>query len=393
MNPCAWLAHAQDITPTGADEPIHRVPTNFPTIQAAIDAAENGDTVLVAPGVYRESLRLGGKTIVLASHFLTSGDAKYIVDTILEGTRTAENGVRERFDQVILVESTVGPDSKITGFTIRGGDDGISCHGSLAITNNHFVGNEDAIDYEGGGGLCRHNLFEENMDDAVDFDLATAAEVSHNIMRNNHDDGIEIRLHDHQGEQLDIIICNNMITGNGEDGIQIIGYPRRSNRRILIERNLIARNAMAGIGCMANGITRENYEGAGIPEPILVVNNTIAENEYGVTGGHNLGAVNNVFLANRVVAMKDVDGHSYARNNLFWNNGVDAHQSCVKADSKLSVDPQLDGEYRPRAGSPCISAAVEELDAPWGPYELDPATISGEAPDLGAFEFEAQEAE
>jgi hypothetical protein len=290
-------------------------------------------------------------------------------------------------DQVIYVEPSIGPASKIVGFTIRGGDDGISCHGSLAIVNNRFIGNVDAIDYEGGGGLCRDNLFEANEDDAVDFDLSTAAEVSYNVIRRNLDDGIEIRLHDHRGEQLDIIICNNVITENGEDGIQIIGYPRLSNRRILIERNLIARNAMAAIGCMANGITKENYEGAGIPEPVLVVNNTIAENEYGITGGNNLAAVNNIFLANRQAALKNVDGHSFARRNLLWKNGADAVQSRVAADGMIAADPQLDADFRLRAGSPCIDAALDELDAPWGPYHLDDATYSGELPDLGAFEF------
>jgi hypothetical protein len=385
-------ATATALAQPAAEEPeasrVRHVPREHATIQAAIDAAEDGDTVLVSPGVYREGLRMGGKTIHLASHFVTTGDARRIEDTVLDG-QLGDGATASRRDQVILIERSVGPASRIVGFTIRGGDDGISCYGSLAITNNRFINNVDAIDYEGGGGLCRDNLFEENEDDAVDFDLATAAEVSYNIIRNNKDDGIEIRLHDHRGDNLDIIICNNLIRGNGEDGIQIIGYPRLSNRRIHIERNVIAHNAMAGIGCMPNGITKENYEGAAIAEPILVVNNTIVENEIGICGGRNLTAVNNLLVSSRMAALKNVGGHSVVRRNLLWRNGADAVKSNFDAGQQLTTDPRLDAEFGLQPGSPCIDAGLDEFPAPWGPFELDPATVIGEMPDLGAFEFSA----
>jgi|GEM_PF-1883314 len=66
-----------------------QVPANYPTIQAAIDAAANGDTVLVAPGPYFERIDLKGKAITLTStvgstntFILSDGDAGAIVSCV-----------------------------------------------------------------------------------------------------------------------------------------------------------------------------------------------------------------------------------------------------------------------------------------------------------------------
>ncbi len=42
---------------------IIHVPADQPTIQAAIGLAVNGDTVLVAPGTYKENINVYGKFI------------------------------------------------------------------------------------------------------------------------------------------------------------------------------------------------------------------------------------------------------------------------------------------------------------------------------------------
>ncbi len=53
------------------------------SIQAAINLASKGDTVLVAPGTYVGNLQIIGKTIIIGSHYLTTGDTSYISSTIL----------------------------------------------------------------------------------------------------------------------------------------------------------------------------------------------------------------------------------------------------------------------------------------------------------------------
>ncbi len=50
------------------------VPGGYATIQGAINAAVNSDTVLVAPGLYYENITFLGKQIVVASQYLTTGN-------------------------------------------------------------------------------------------------------------------------------------------------------------------------------------------------------------------------------------------------------------------------------------------------------------------------------
>jgi hypothetical protein len=357
------------------------VPTDAPTIQAAINLASDGDLVLVAPGIYQENIQLAGKTITLASQFHTTQNPSFIDQTIIDGGGNT----------VITVDSSVGPDTKIIGFTIRNGsgsgNDGIKTSAKLHILNNHFINNNDAIDYSSGGGVARHNVFENNGDDAVDFDNASDAIIEDNIIRNNGDDGIEIRMQPYSGPTLNIIIRRNTISGNAEDGIQLIDYPGLSNRVFYIERNLITNNAIVGLGLMDGGVSDEDAHGASIPERIHLYNNTFVDNPYAVTGGNNLIALNNLFVNSTEQALLDVDAGSIVAYNLFWNNGTNHSGSNIVTNTTRLTNPLLGLDYHLQAGSPAIDAGTASFT--WNSQvvlNLQPGDYAGVRPDLGAYE-------
>ncbi len=81
------------------------VPAQHATIQAAIVASANGDTVLVAPGVYLERIDFLGKAITVRS---TGGAAATTIDANQTGT-------------VVTFATGEGSASVLEGFTVRGG--------------------------------------------------------------------------------------------------------------------------------------------------------------------------------------------------------------------------------------------------------------------------------
>jgi len=354
-----------------------RVPQDRPTIQAGIDAARDGDVVLVGPGTYNEEIVLAGKAITLASMFYDTGDRKYIEQTVLNGKERA----------VLTVKAGVGAKTVVTGFTFRNGEDGINCKAVIQVIENRFLRNGDGIDYEGsGGGVCRSNVFEKNSDDGIDLDDASAVVIENNRIRHNGDDGIEIRLHKYSGPHLNIVIRGNEISNNGEDGVQLIDYPDRSDRVIRIERNLFVKNKMAAIGCTAEGNTREDYRGSDMTERVYLLHNTFVRNRFGVTGADNFIALNNVFLETKKIAMAHLDGKSIVSHNLFWKNGINFIQCTVDKKNVSVADPLLDAGFRPTSKSPCIDSAAAAFD--WkGEGVFEATSFAGSAPDLGAFEY------
>ena len=90
---------------------------------------------------------------------------------------------------------------------------------------------------------------------------------------------------------------------------------------------------------MDDGVTKEDYRGASIPERIYVFNNTITGNNHGLTGGDNLYAINNIIVNNLILGIKNTDGGSEVAYNLFYGNGTDIENSNVDLTTTVFQDP------------------------------------------------------
>jgi Right handed beta helix region len=366
-----------------------QVPQDQSTIQAGINAAQNGDTVLVSPGIYHENVSISGKTITLASLYHTTQDPSYIDQTIIDGGGNTQGAYN-----IVSIGAGVGLDAKVVGFTLQNGNDGVDVSGQVQILNNRIIGTTDAIDFKSSsgsviGGIVRGNTLENNTDDGIDINSVLEVLIEDNIVRNNKGDGMEIRLDkkSYNGPLQTITIRNNTISTNRSDGIQIIDSPGISNQLVVIDRNLIDSNRQAGVGLLADGNTNEDYSAASIPEPINVFNNTLIGNNHGLSGGDNLVAVNNIFVNHTNIAMKGVNGSSIAAYNLFWNNGTNYQDSNIDGGTTQIANPLLDANRQLQSGSPAIDAGTATFNARGQTVLSIPnSAYAGNAPDLGKFE-------
>jgi hypothetical protein len=285
------------------------VPDEYPTIQAAIDAATPGDTVLVDDGTYVENLTFRGKDIVVASYFALDGDPDHVEATVIDGSGSADP---DTASVVLFIEGETRA-AVLEGFTLTGGTGTrwIDEHGagiyqeggavlvafsSPTIRHNRMVGNEAVRRCTGcvsaGGGAVRvgdgdplieHNVIAEN---AGMYGGGVVLNYTSGTLRNN------------------VIVRNRVYqaaTGAptfGGGGIWISGDPPSGTDGNVIENNIIVENAVetaAGGGSLAGrgGGILIGFADAVIRNNILWGNTQVSGGNFADLGGNTLSLLYN----------------------------------------------------------------------------------------------------
>jgi hypothetical protein len=332
---------------------IIHVPSDYPTIQAGIDAASDGDTVLVADGTWtgdgNKNLDLKGKVITVTSE---NGAENCIIDCKGDGRGFYFHNWESN-------SSVVDGFSVTNGFVEdRGG--GIYCRNSSPTITNNIIINNSALEF-GGGIYCS----------------ISSAKITNNVIRDNSagDNGNGISV---GGGTYGMIIASNIITNNsGSNG----GGVSLSVSDVIIKNNIIARNS---VNLNGGGI----YCQSGTP---LIINNTIVGNSANENGGgiycissmptviNTILWANTAEIGNQIYVDTDTSSiavtYSDVQGGWEGEGNIDANPLFVDTNN---------GDYHLQAGSPCIDAGTSS-GAP-------PDDIEGqkrdEFPDMGAYEYQ-----
>jgi parallel beta-helix repeat protein len=182
---------------SGSVGQVVHVPRDFPTIQAAVDAADEGDTVQVEAGIYNENVVVSTSGVKVHA----SGGV------VLDGTGLIGIGVHVRGASAAAPVSGV----EISNFEVANFERGIIVQWA---TNVRVHRNEVHDNVDKTPPLV--------LGDAAGIELVTAqfTDVSQNIVHHNGDGGIQLRVGSTQN-----IIRDNRVYENGIQRLADLGLP------------------------------------------------------------------------------------------------------------------------------------------------------------------------
>jgi hypothetical protein len=395
---CVWILAALY---TASASTIN-VPAQQPTIQAGINAAVNGDTVLVAPGTYVENINFLGKAITVKS----SGGSSV---TIING-----NGLAP----VAAFVTSEGAKSVLSGFTLENGlatfafqyqGGGVSISFASPTIRNNVITTSNANDGDGGGigiywgsPIVTGNLITNNsaaFGGGVAVVGSSTAQFLRNTIRNNTaGDGAGFELNGASNTLIEDNTIVNNSAGSGQGG----GLYMANESDEIIVQNVIAQNT-AGSGSQIFSQVPQSITG------FVLINNTIASAANGTADaavfadGFNANAqlINNIIFATGSEAgllCNPVyqDGPPVVQ----YNDAISATQvsygdSCsgfAGQNGNISASPQFVNaakeNYRLLKTSPAINTGTNSApDIPKKDFSGHPRIVGGII-DMGAYEYQ-----
>ncbi|MFF8772651.1 right-handed parallel beta-helix repeat-containing protein [Kitasatospora sp. NPDC015120] len=305
---------------------VVRVPEDFPTVQKAVDVAREGDTVLIGPGTYRESVRVTGRNVVLRG---TDRSA-----VVFDGGLKLANGI-----------TATGPGTVVENLTV---------HGYLA-NGVLFTGvTDEKLQQRGAGGSAydpldtrrfppvegfratRVTAYNNGLYGIYAFD-ARAGVIEESYASGHADSGIYVG----QCKPCDTLVRGNTVERNAvgieltnaSDNLSILGNRAAGNR--------------VGVTVNSNDLEALAPQHAAVIAGNVVVDNNAADSPQQADGGFGIGigigggtenrVERNLVRGNRAagVIVTDPAGHP-ASGNRVEGNQVDGNG----ADLVLaSVDP------------------------------------------------------
>lgn len=320
----------------GSDKRVLWVPGSYPTVQAAVEVSASDSWIVLSPGVYRETVKVSGKSVQLVSCMHLNGDPYYAESTIMESA----DGT------AVTVDFKSESNLYLAGIRIQNSKVGISSSSTITVENCEVMGNDLGIRMSGGTAMIQKTLVARNKGDGIRYTDATASMIESSRIIENGGNGIGIVITPYEKVLFRTVIRRNEIMNNGLSGILFEDSPITTSREFRIENNFLINNVRAGIEVHLDQSDPLNPVALGprTKDPVFVINNTLVGNDYGVLGGGNLKLINNIISASKTVGIKDLKIHSIVDRNLFWKNKENAIESNFDPNANIEADPMFVGE-------------------------------------------------
>ena len=354
----------------------------YSTIQSGIDAAANGDTILVAPGTYNENIKFNGKAITVTS----SGGA---TNTIIDG------GSKPGVATVIFAQGETST-SILSNFTIRGGGDTI------------FTGTSDGGIYvTGASPTIKNNVVTANYCHNIDVEFGTATILNNEIsgvLQSSQGSGpnesyctFGSGLH-LQGTQNPLLPGSTVIGNTIENNLTGSGINIWAAQNVLISNNTIRNNTSGDPGSAftsansGNTVLFQNLiynntstcggaigfmnGGGSTGISILVANNTIVDNVTpAVSGGSECTSISQIYPAPYSYGSSGPD--AFFINNIISGSTPYPAVNCSWFSSPSeSTQPTFQNNILYNAGGPFFGSHCVDVSGKYNNIVADPQFVS-----------------
>ncbi|MEA3460899.1 MAG: ATP-binding protein, partial [Bacteroidota bacterium] len=319
---------------------IH-VPREYPTIQAGINAAEPGDTILVAEGTYYENIDFIGKPITLASHFLLDSDTSHISRTIINGSK-APDLTRA---SVVTLRSGEDSTSVLYGFTITGGT-------GTFLTDVHTEPDMKNWRNMCGGGILMHRSGGKIIHNIIEYN-----QVQTDSLRGAYGAGILANVN----EGRTAIIRNNIIRNNSiwknqgwGAGVCLFGGSTLLEHNAILDNSIDVKWLSVGAGIFyQNDSTEGGAQQVAIRNNVIAWNSAVSQDDLGLGGGIGLcfgfeeevmEIHHNIICENHTNGigggLYSISGRGLVYGNLIFDNSADMYGASIatELEQRLVLD-------------------------------------------------------
>ena len=310
-------------------KPDITVPTDFPTIQAAINASNPGDTIKVLPGIYTEQLTISKSlTIIGSGAKSTIIQAPDVLNPSPVIPFPGRANIVEIFDEAIVT---------MKGFTIAGpsgniceGLAGVSIHGdaTLEIDSSAIIG-------------C---LREGILVGLAEF-IPRGPQVGHAVITKTDITDYRVVGIQTGGENTTIVISKSqVIAADAPEVVGQIGIFGAIGPKVVIVDNKISGNICNNPECGPDFFTQVQGSGiflVNVNQDSIIAGNTVTNNDLGIALAENSGCCkieNNKLSDNRFFGITIIDGENTISNTKIFGGNVGVAAIAFSANTIATLD-------------------------------------------------------